>query len=59
MKPTVFYSWQSDAPENDRKHFIRDAIKGALKKLNREEESVDAPRLDQDTRDVSGMPDIA
>lgn len=59
MKPTVFYSWQSDAALDDCKHFIRDALKDALKALKRDDEIVDALRLDQDTKGVAGTPDVA
>ena len=58
-KPTVFYAWQSDKPENLCKHLIRDAAKKAIKKLAKEAEIEDSPRLDSDTQGESGHPEIA
>jgi hypothetical protein len=59
MKATIFYSWQSDAPEDDCRYFIRDALKQAVKELGRDDDVVASPRLDHDTQGVAGMPDIA
>lgn len=59
MKATIFYSWQSDAPEANNRYFIRDALKTAVKILNRDDEVIPSPRLDHDTKDVAGMPDVA
>jgi hypothetical protein len=59
MKPTVFYSWQSDAADDDCKFFIKDALRAALKRLKRDDDIVDSPRLDHDTLDVPGTPDVA
>lgn len=56
MKRTVFYAWQSDSPEETNRYFIRDVVKAAIKELNKEIEV--AMRLDHDTKDVTGMPDI-
>lgn len=59
VKAIIFYSWQSDAPEDDCRYFIRDALKQAVKILKRDDEVIPAPRLDSDTSDVAGMPDVA
>ena len=61
---TVFYSWQSDTPNNVNRGFIRDALDKAIKKVNKTLEVEDADRedklkLDQDTAGVPGMPEIA
>lgn len=53
---TVFYSWQSDRRET--KNYIHTALKGAVKKLKNESTLLDSPRLDRDTKDVNGAPDI-
>lgn len=57
---TVFYSWQSDAPNAVNRNFIRRALEEAVESLNREEgaDVEDAVRLDQDTQGVAGSPAI-
>lgn len=55
---TVFYAWQSDTPGKVNKNFIRRALDDAVKQLQRDAEVEDAPRLDHDTKDEPGMPDI-
>lgn len=60
MKPqpaTIFYSWQSDLPNNTNRGFIQTAIEGALKSLARET-SLEAV-LDRDTAGVPGSPSIS
>lgn len=54
--PTVFYSWQCDSPSGLNRWLIRDALKTAIKQLGIEGEQ--ALRLDHDTKDESGTPDI-
>lgn len=64
MTRTVFYSWQSDLPNNTNRGLIRTALDKAIKNLNAE--IFDSPRedvgeilIDQDTSGISGSPDIA
>lgn len=59
MDATIFYSWQSDAPEDDCRYFVRDALKRAVKILKRDDEVFASPRLDHDTKNQAGMPDVA
>jgi hypothetical protein len=59
MQPTLFYAWQSDADEKVNRYFIRDAAERALKSIAADGSIEDAPRLDHDTRDASGTPEIA
>ena len=54
--PTVFYSWQSDSPGGLNRWLIRDALKTAIDQLGIKGEQ--ALRLDHDTKDESGTPDI-
>lgn len=54
--PTVFYSWQSDSPGGLNRGFIRDALKAAIDQLGIKGEH--ALRLDHDTKDEAGTPDI-
>lgn len=55
----VFYAWQSDSPAKTNRNFIEDALKDALKKLKRQGKIEPSPRIDKDTKDVPGIPDIA
>jgi hypothetical protein len=56
--PTVFYSWQSDLPKEVCRNFIEDALKRATKQLCKESEVSMDPRIDRDTKDEPGSPDI-
>ena len=56
---TVFYAWQSDSPQRDNRNFIESAIKLSLKNLHKSGVVESPPRLDKDTKDVPGIPDIA
>lgn len=59
MKVTVFYSWQSDLPNNTNRSFVQRALEKAIESLKTEEELVIEPCLERDTVGVSGSPDIA
>ena len=59
MDPTIFYSWQSDRIEKTHRYLIRDAIEQALKRIGRNVNVEDSPRLDHDTKGVPGTPEIA
>ena len=54
---TVFFSWQSD--HNETKTFVTRALEDAIATFNQRAEPEDHLRLDEDTRDVPGWPDIA
>lgn len=58
MQPTLFYAWQSDADKKTNRRLIHEAAEKALKSIVAEGVVEDAPRLDHDTRDASGMPEI-
>ncbi len=58
MDSTIFYSWQSDNDPKSTRYFIQDALKKAIKKLNASLDFEEAPRLDQDTNNVPGSPEI-
>lgn len=58
MSKTVFYSWQSDLPNNVNRGFIENALKQALKELSADTEVEECPRLDKDTQDVPGTPPV-
>ncbi|MFZ0929849.1 MAG: hypothetical protein WAN11_14680 [Syntrophobacteraceae bacterium] len=56
---TVFYAWQSDSPSSVNRNFIESAATLALKQIKAAGTIEAAPRLDKDTKDVPGIPDIA
>jgi uncharacterized delta-60 repeat protein len=55
----IFYSWQSDLEPKYNRNFIKDCLDTAIKKINNDLIISEAVRLDQDTKDVAGIPDIA
>ena len=55
---TIFYSWQSDLPSKINRGFIHDALGIAINKITKESSLYEAPILDQDTRGISGSPEI-
>ncbi len=59
MDFTIFYAWQSDRPQNTHRYLIRDAAKEAVKRIGRDADVEDSPRLDHDTKDAPGTPEIA
>jgi hypothetical protein len=56
---TVFYAWQSSCPSRDNRNFIEAAIKVALEAIQKNGSIQASPRLDKDTKGVTGIPDIA
>ena len=56
MKVSIFYSWQSDLPGKTNRYFIEDAIKKAIKQINKDQRIISC--LDRDTKDELGSPDI-
>ena len=59
MSKTVFYSWQSDTESKFNRSFIKKCLEDAVKILNHNWLLEDAVRIDQDTKGVPGVPDIA
>ena len=58
-EPTVFYAWQNDTPSKSNRYLIRDLLEGASKSIRNDAIVEDSPRLDYDTRGISGTPEIA
>jgi len=56
---TVFYAWQCDSPHCDNRNFIESAIAMALKAIQMASRIQASPRLDKDTKGITGIPDIA
>ncbi|XPF94997.1 hypothetical protein ACM9HF_02995 [Colwellia sp. RE-S-Sl-9] len=59
MKKRVFYSWQSDLPNNTNRGFINTAIEKALAEINSDDSYTLIPFLDRDTAGLTGSPDIS
>jgi hypothetical protein len=59
MDFSLFFAWQSDSPLDDNKHLIRDAASDAVKRVARDAEVEESPRLDHDTKGLSGTPEVA
>jgi hypothetical protein len=57
MPKTIFYSWQSDLPNNINRGFILDCLELAVRTIAKDDLSLDFD-VDRDTLDVSGSPDI-
>lgn len=57
MTKKIFYSWQSDLPNNINRGFILDCLERAIRVIAGETLSLDFD-IDRDTLDVSGSPDI-
>jgi hypothetical protein len=59
MDFTLFFAWQSDSPLDDNKHLIRDAARDAVKRIGKDADVEESPRLDHDTKNLSGTPEVA
>lgn len=59
MDFSLFCAWQSDSPLDDNKHLIRDAAKEAVKRVSANADVEESPRLDHDTKGLSGTPEVA
>ena len=59
MKVTIFYSWQSDLPNNTNRGLIERALQKAIDSIKADAETVLEPCLERDTAGVPGTPDIA
>ena len=59
MKRTIFYSWQSDLPNNTNRGFIDTALRRAIAAIGRDDTAALEPVMDRDTLGVAGSPDIA
>lgn len=58
-KCTIFYSWQSDLPNNLNRGFIEEALERAAKSIRNDNSIQVEPVIDRDTAGVPGSPDIA
>ena len=58
MARTIFYSWQSDTPASITRNFIEDALKKAIKRVNKDLPEEHQLQFDKDTLNVPGNPPI-
>ena len=58
MKVSIFYSWQSDLPNNKNRGMISNCIDKATKQLLKTCPKVTAFELEMDSRNESGTPDL-
>ena len=58
MKYTIFYSWQSDLPNNTNRGFIEDVINKSIADFNSNDQYELEVSIDRDTKDVPGSPNI-
>lgn len=58
MKYTIFYSWQSDLPNNTNRGFVESVILKAIKDVKNTEEYELEPSFDRDTQGIPGAPNI-
>src|SRR5881394_107901 len=58
-KAIVFYSWQSDLPNNTNRGFIQTALERAAKAIRNDDSIAVEPVIDRDTQGVPGAPMIA
>ena len=59
MKKIIFYSWQSDLPNNSNRGFIQNALQDAINAISSDDSLQLEPVLDRDTLGVAGSPDIS
>lgn len=58
QKQIIFYSWQSDLPNNTNRGFIQEQLEAAVIELKSTEQLKVDPVVDRDTAGVAGSPDI-
>lgn len=58
MNNTVFYSWQSDLPNNTNRSFIESCLKKAIKLINNDDNYSLEMNIDRDTLNEYGTPSI-
>lgn len=59
MKFSIFYSWQSDLPNNTNRGFIETVINKTIKDISASDHYDVVPSLDRDTQGVPGAPNIS
>jgi hypothetical protein len=58
MENTIFYSWQSDLPNNSNRGFLESCLKNVPKEVNNVGQFSIEFTIDRDTKNETGTPDI-
>lgn len=58
MKINLFYSWQSDLPNNSNRGLIQSCIEISLKEIFNENNNITEYKIESDSRDEVGTPDL-
>lgn len=58
MKITIFYSWQSDLPNNTNRGYIKRILDKVCKDIYSSNSNISEIVIDSDSRDESGTPDL-
>lgn len=58
MKRTIFYSWQTDLPNNTNRSFIESCLNIVVSKVGKSEQFSIELAIDRDTKDTPGTPEI-
>lgn len=56
---SIFYSWQSDTPNEVNRGLIRNALNQAISEIKDQQEIVDSPRVESGMEGISGTPEVA
>lgn len=59
MKYTIFYSWQSDLPNDTNFDFIEEALEAAISEIKTNDKFELEPSVDRDTQGIPGAPNIS
>lgn len=58
MKLNIFYSWQSDLPNNKNRGLINDSINDAMKNVFKNNKNISEYNIESDSRNEVGTPDL-
>jgi hypothetical protein len=59
MAPKIFWSWQSDKPDNCCREFVREALEAAAALAAKDAQLDERPEIDHDVKGESGLAEIA
>lgn len=59
MKLSIFYSWQSDLPNNTNRQYIMSCLKKTMKVIHKDNITISDWTIESDSRGESGTPELA
>lgn len=59
MKVKIFYSWESDLPQNKNRSLIEECLKTTTKRIWDKNKKITDISIDSDSRECGGTPDLA